>query len=140
MLHALKPFTVDDKNARISVQQPKAGATVQYLSPTPLKFRQWDGYTPEPDRQFPNQWHVEAGTQEECQAIGMLTIIVPYRTAQAAAWKSERLENETAVGIRLQCESMTTTVAFRKAAVKGTAMLNQILFDQPVTVENAKLK
>ena len=55
-------FVVDEAAARARIEQPKAGATVQYLSPVPLSFRQWDGYEPKPEREFPNQWHLEAGS------------------------------------------------------------------------------
>lgn len=57
MLHALKPFAVDGAAARLAVEQPKAGVTVRYLSPVALTFRQWDGFTPPPTKEFPNQWH-----------------------------------------------------------------------------------
>ena len=43
LLHALNPFAVDAATGRATIEQPNAGAAVQYLSPVPLSFRQWDG-------------------------------------------------------------------------------------------------
>jgi hypothetical protein len=135
MLHALKPFTVDDKNMRLFVEQPKAGVVAQYLSPLPLTFRQWDGYEPQPDREFPNQWHVEAGTQEKRQSIGVLTVIVPYRAGQKTEWTAERLESDTALGARVQRGGKTVIIAFRKEGVTGKATLAGVTFEGAVVVK-----
>jgi hypothetical protein len=135
MLHALKPFTVDDKNMRLSVEQPKAGVGVQYLSPLPLTFRQWDGYEPPPDREFPNQWHVEAGTREKRQSLGVLTVIVPHRAGQRVEWTAERLESDTAIGARVRRGEKTLLVAFRKEGVTGKASLAGMTFEGAVMVK-----
>jgi hypothetical protein len=116
MLHALKPFTVDDQAAQLAVEQPKAGVTVKYLSPTPLAFRQWDGFTPPPSKEFPNQWHVEAGTLEKRQEVGMLTILVPHRAGQNVAWQAERVETGETLGARVTLGDRTTRVTFAKTS------------------------
>jgi len=134
MLHSLKAFDVDDKAAQLSVEQPKAGVTVRYLSPAPLAFRQWDGFEPKPKKPFPNQWHVEAATQEKRDALGMLTVIVPHRAGQRADWKAERLETATALGVRLTLGGKTTLVAFSKTAAGTKATLAGASFDGPVMV------
>jgi len=134
MLHALKAFEVDDKAAQLTVEQPKAGVTVRYLSPAPLAFRQWDGFEPKPKKPFPNQWHVEAGTQEKRDAIGMLTVIVPYRAGQRADWKAERLETSTALGVRVTRGGKTTLIGFNKTAAGTQATLAGASFDGPVLV------
>jgi hypothetical protein len=134
MLHALKPFAVDDKNVQLSVEQPNAGVSAKYLSPTPLKFRQWDGYDPKPDREFPNQWHVEAGTSEKRRELGMLTVIVPHRAAQQAEWTAERLESDTAIGARVMLAGKPTVIAFRKSGVSNSASLAGVTFDGSATV------
>ncbi|MCX7887792.1 MAG: heparinase II/III-family protein, partial [Verrucomicrobiae bacterium] len=114
MLHALREFTVEEKAARLSVEQRRAGVTVQYLSPVPLKFRQWDGYTPPPRRPFPNQWHVEASTQEKRPEIGMITVIVPYRAGQRRNWTAERLEDASVIAVRVNCGRTSSLLTFRK--------------------------
>ena len=125
MLHALKQFTIDEKSARLSVDQPKAGVMVKYLSPKPLAFRQWDGYEPKPKKEFPNQWHVEAGTQEKQNGIGMLTVIVPYRAGQKATCEAKRLESATAIGVEMTIDNnKPQIVAFRKNGITGPAVLN----------------
>jgi hypothetical protein len=135
MLHALSPFTVDESAGRLFVQQPKAGVSAQYLSPAPLTFRQWDGYEPKPDREFPNQWHVEAGTREKLAELRMLTVIVPQRAGQTdVAWKAERIETDTAVGVRVVRDGKATLVAFRKAD-QGKASLGSVSFNTPVNVQ-----
>ena len=132
MLHALKPFRVDDKAGRLVVEQPKAGVTIQYLSPAPLAFRQWDGYEPPPNKPFPNQWHVEAGTAEKRQEIGMITVLAPYRAGQAKEWTCERMESDTAVGVRFTRLGQETLLAFRKPGSGARGALAGIEFTGPI--------
>ncbi len=134
MLHALVPFEVEEKAGRASVQRPRAGARVQYLSPVPLGFRQWDGYEPKPERRFPNQWHLEAGTREGRREMQMLTVIAPHRAGQGADWKATRLESSSAVGVRLERDGQSLAVAFRKAHQPATARLEDMTFDKPVAL------
>jgi hypothetical protein len=140
MLHALKEFTVDEKAARLSVERPKAGVVVQYLSPGPLAFRQWDGYQPKPTKEFPNQWHVEAGTQDKSRELGMLTVIVLYRTGKRAEWSARRVESETALGTVVTRGGKEVLVAIRKHGVTGPARLGELTFEGGAAVreENAK--
>lgn len=134
MLHALSPFNVDEQASRLFAKQPKASVTAQYLSPTPLNFRQWDGFDPKPDREFPNQWHVETGTRERLTELRMLTVIVPQRSRHAeVAWKAERLESDTAVGVRVSRDGKAALVAFRKSD-QGEARLEGLSFDQAASV------
>ncbi len=134
MLHALKPFAVDDRELKLTVDQPRAGVSVRYLSPVSLALRQWDGFEPKPNREFPNQWHVEAGTTEKMKSIGMLTVLVPYRDGQKSEWQADRLETETAVGVRLRRGSSATIIGFRKAGASGTASLGGVTFDGNVVL------
>lgn len=134
MLHAHGPFKLEEATGRVTIEQPKAGAGVQYLAPVPLDFRQWDGYEPEPEREFPNQWHLEAGTRERRREIQVLTVIAPYRTGQPAQWKARRLESRAAVGVRLERDGRSVVVAFRKAHQSGTALLEDMVFDKPVAL------
>lgn len=112
MLHALRPFDVDAAGARLRVEQPGAGVTVQYLSPEPLAFRQWDGYDPPPDRDFPNQWHVEAGTERPRTALSVFTVIVPYRAGRDVAWAAERGGGDEAATVHVRGAGQTVTVKF----------------------------
>ncbi|MCW5553693.1 MAG: DUF4962 domain-containing protein [Verrucomicrobiae bacterium] len=134
MLHALSPFTVAEADARLTAKQPKASVTAQLLSPTPLKFCQWDGYNPPPDREFPIQWHVEAATQAKLGELRMLTVIVPERAGKSATWRAERLESDSAVGVRVVRDGQTALVGFRKADA-GSGRLGSSDFDAAVQVE-----
>jgi hypothetical protein len=135
LLHALKPFRVEEDAARLSVELPRAGVDVAYLSPEPLAFRQWDGYDPPPDREFPNQWHVEAGTREKRATLGMLTVIVPYRAGKRVDWTARRIEEESAVGVRLERGGEAALVGFRKEGVTGPAEIEGEAFEGPVLVK-----
>jgi hypothetical protein len=137
MLHALKAFAVNEQAAQLSVAQPRAGVVAKYLSPVPLKFRQWDGFQPPPTKEFPNQWHVEAGTQDKRKDLGMLTVLVPYRTGQRSDWAAERLESDTAIGVRIVMAGKPTLIAFRKEGVAGEASLAGLKFDGSSTVQQA---
>lgn len=131
LLHALRPFTVEEREARIAVTQPRGGVVAQYLSPVPLTFRQWDGYQPPPDREFPNQWHVEAATRDKLAELRMLTILIPHRPGGETRWQAERVESETAVGARVWRADGETLVLFRKAE-RGEAVLEDARFDGAV--------
>ncbi len=134
MLHALRPFTLNEKQARLTVEQPKAGVTAQYLSPMPLAFRQWDGFTPQPRQEFPNQWHVEAGTQDMRGELQMLTVLAPFRTGKRVEWTAERVESATAVGVRIKRGGETTTVAFRKFGTADEASVDGLKFNDAFAV------
>jgi len=134
MLHALKEFAVDEKSARLTLAMPGAGAAVQYLSPVPVRFRQWDGFDPPPTRQFPNHWHVEASTQEPRDALSMLTVIMVHKAGRQPQWSVRRIDSDTAVGVRLVAGGQTATVAFRTTD-GGRATIDGAAFDAPVFVE-----
>lgn len=135
MLHGQKQFTVDETTGMLSLELPKAGITARYLPPAPLRFRQWEGYDPAPEfRDFPTQWHVEAGTTAKQAEIRMLTVLVPHRAGQRAAWSAERLESESAVGVRLTRAGKHTVVAFRKDGQQGQATLGGSSFNEAVLV------
>jgi hypothetical protein len=134
MLHAHKAFALDEKEGRLSIELPKAGATVRYLSPAGLAFRQWEGYEPKPTREFPTMWHVEAATSEKRPALGMLTVIVPHRAGRREEWTARRIESDGAVGVRLDRGGATLRVAFRKASAAGSVSVDGLSFDAPACV------
>jgi hypothetical protein len=138
MLHALKSFTVDTRQGRVRVDQPNAGVEAQYLSPLPLVFQQTDGFKPAPKKEFPNQWHVEAGTTNAQAGLGMLTVLVPYRTGQATTWQAARVESPTAIGIEFTRNGQKRVLGFRKYGITGTATLAGQGFAGPVLVSPAK--
>ena len=112
MLHALRAVRRGRGQAATGRPAAQAGVDVQYLSPLPLAFRQWDGFTPPPNKEFPNQWHVEAGTREPSQRLGMLTVLVPYRAGQRPAWTAERVETNDGLAVRFACGGQVQTIAF----------------------------
>jgi hypothetical protein len=83
MLHALSAFSIQEKNARLHVAQPKAALDIAYLSPVPPAFAQTDGSEPAPTREFPNHWYAEAGTTKPRRELGMIALLVPSRTVSA---------------------------------------------------------
>ncbi|MCU0871926.1 MAG: DUF4962 domain-containing protein [Pirellulaceae bacterium] len=120
LLHGLRAFEVDEAKQQLSVQQPHAGVDVQYLAPLPLAFRQWDGFTPPPTKEFPNQWHVEAGTREPSQRLGMLTVLVPYRAGRRPAWTAERVETNDALEVRFTSGGQVHSIAFPPSGRTGS--------------------
>jgi hypothetical protein len=123
MLHALKPFTLDEAQARLAVEQTHAGLTAQYLSPLPLAFRQWDGFQPPPDREFPNQWHVEAGTSEARASLAMVTVLVPHRAGQRREWRADRQDTPDSLLVRVTVAGRTSSVRFPKAGIAGPTVV-----------------
>ncbi|MCP5515868.1 MAG: DUF4962 domain-containing protein [Verrucomicrobiales bacterium] len=134
MLHALAPFTVEPERQRLVVTQPNAGAVIDYLGAGPLVFRQWDGYTPPPTREFPNQWHLEAATSKPSATVQMLTLIVPHRSGRRPEVRSERLESPTALGVRVVIDGEVKHAAFRRGGEAEAASLDGRRFREPWAV------
>lgn len=93
MLHALKPFTMDEQAARLSTEQPKAGVTVQYLSPLPLAFRQWGGYNPKPQRSSPTSGtsrpaRLRSGRASPCSPSSRPIASASAPTGQPSGWRA----------------------------------------------------
>lgn len=92
MLHAQAPFTVEEQAGRLVLDRERAGVTVDYVAPRPLKLRQWTGYDPEPDYQYlasvgnppiPPQWHVEASTPQPEPRAFLITLLRVFRNRRA---------------------------------------------------------
>lgn len=126
MLHALQPFEFQEQDATVKLERNKAGLMAQYLSPIPLRLRQWDGYEPKPTREFPNQWHLEAATTHKSSNLQVFTILAPHRAGGRADFKAQRLESANAVGVRVEREGVGYTVAFRKTGGSATADLEGV--------------
>lgn len=116
MLHALSPFVVDQAQGRLVLERPQAGVVVQYLPPAPLTFRQWEGYDPPPREKFPNQWHVEAATQEPADRVEMLTVLVPHRPGRRPELKLARLDSPRLLGVEGSVAAVPLRVLFRREA------------------------
>jgi hypothetical protein len=134
MLHASKAFETDEKDASLRVDLPNAGVMARYLSPVPLRFRQWDGYDPKPARDFPNQWHLEAASTGKLKQLGMLTVILPYRAGQQPGWTAQRLESDSALGVRVRISGKEFLVGFRKEGASGLASLEGASWEGPLLV------
>jgi len=119
MLHALSPFEIDEPNAALSLQRDTAGLQVRYLASEPLSFRQWDGYDPPPTREFPNQWHVEAGVDSKREQVHMLTLIVPHQDDKAPRLEARRVETSESIGVQGTIDGRPFHVAFRREGVTG---------------------
>jgi hypothetical protein len=124
MLHGLAAFTFDAARGRARVEQPKAAVDIAYLAPVPVSFRQTDGFMPKPTREFPNHWHLEAGTEERRRELGMATVLVPQRSGAAPEWDARRSEREGAVVIEVRIGGRNHAIRFPRP---GT--------DTPVAVE-----
>ena len=99
LLHGLSAFAVDEARARARLEQPQSGVEIAYLAPVPLAFRQTDGFEPKPTREFPNHWHLEAGTTERRRELGVVTVLMPYRRGQAPGWDAVRRDDDGGVTV-----------------------------------------
>lgn len=125
MLHGLREFAVDEPSQTLFLERERAGLLVHYISPEPLRFRQWSGYEPEPDiafmggRTFPTQWHVEASTVTSRESAFVLTVLRPYRKGEMAEGQITVEENETAILIQVpSLGKRTVAIAVRKPGEK----------------------
>ena len=138
MLHGLSPFVLDEARQTLSLAQTNACLTVKYLAPQPLAFTQTDGFTPPPKMRngklpFPNHWHVEAAMRTPVAASDTLTVLIPSRAGKAEPWTAERVDTETASGLRLTRGGRTVGIAFRKHGVTRAEWGGQP-FEGPVVV------
>jgi hypothetical protein len=111
----LKEFAVDAKGARVRIDQPRAGVDVAYLSPVSLAFKQTDGFNPPPSREFPNHWHVEAGTGEPRKELGMISVLVPYRAGKLPAWQATRGESDGRTVVEVVIEGRRHRIGLPRA-------------------------
>ncbi|MFN7934428.1 MAG: DUF4962 domain-containing protein [Bryobacteraceae bacterium] len=88
VLHGQQPFQLDEQQRRLVLDREKAGVVVDYVTQAALTFRQWTGYSPEPDKGYldsinrpmiPPQWHVEASTRDGASNNLTFTVLRPYR-------------------------------------------------------------
>lgn len=138
MLHAHQPFTINDAENVLILERKQAGVIAKYLPAWKLEFKQWDGYDPKPTRQFPNQWHVQAGTVDKSKQIGMLTVLFPYRIGNRPVCKTERIETETAIGAKVGLNGSNILVAFKKSGITGKAIIENASFEENVFVKRVK--
>ena len=112
MLHGLKAFTIDKREAWLQLEQENSRLEVRYLSPVTLTFAQTDGFNPPPSREFPNIWHVETGTTELRREMGMITILVPQRTGKPVAWRASRTDSAEAAAVEITIEGRRHSIRF----------------------------
>jgi hypothetical protein len=62
-------------------------------------------------------------------------VLAPHRAGAARPVDAQRLETDTAIGVRLTRAGQTATIGFRKAGIAGPASLAGKSFDAPVLVE-----
>ncbi len=115
MLHALQEFTVIPAASRLRLERKAASLDVAYLSPVPLQFTQTDGFNPPPTREFPNLWHVEAGTTEPRAALGVVTVLVPHRAGRATAWEAKRTDSGDGATVEIVIGDRSHTLRFPTA-------------------------
>ncbi|MGC9034672.1 MAG: DUF4962 domain-containing protein [Verrucomicrobiia bacterium] len=142
MLHSLQPFIVDESRQELNLERKRAGVKALYLSPVKLSFRQWDGYDPKPSRDFPNQWHLQAGTEEKQKQIGMLTVIFPYRIGNKPDIDAVKVENENAIGVKIKINDSSARVFFKKFGIAGESSIDGVKLSEPVFVrrDNSDVK
>jgi hypothetical protein len=119
MLHGLKAFAIEPSTGRLRIEQAKAGAEIGYVSPVPLTFQQTDGFDPPPTREFPNHWHVEAGTTEPRTELGMFSVLVPYRAGQSPQWQAKRTDDAGAATIEVTVGGRSHTFHFPRPGTEG---------------------
>jgi len=117
MLHALNAFIIDPRTTRIRVEQPGAGVDVAYLSPVPLAYQQTDGFKPSPTREFPNHWHLEAGTKQPRREVGMVTVFIPHRAGQTVEWEAFRTEETASTLVEVTIGGRKHTLRFPRPGV-----------------------
>jgi hypothetical protein len=132
MLHGLAEFQVDQAGSALRIAQPRASAKIQYLTTSPLQFRQWNGYVPAPEKEFPNQWHVEAGTTAKTRSLQVITVIDSRRAGITPSFEAEYLESRSAVGARIQRDGQTILVGFKRPGEPGPAALATLTFADAV--------
>ena len=120
MLHALQPFDLDEKAGRLTTKRKAAGLEVRYLWPAPLAMRQWDGFDPPPRKEFPNHWHVEAGTKDKAKDLRMVTVLLPYRGQEAPKWSARRDESPGAVVVTVTLDGRDIIVRIPRAEGEAT--------------------
>lgn len=123
MLHGLKEFTIDARAGRLRVEQPLAALEIAYLSPVPLVYDQTNGFEPAPTKDFPNHWHVEAGTREPRRTLGVVTVMVPSRSGPAPTWKATRVDETRSTVIEVTMGGSRHQLRFPSPGTEGAVQV-----------------
>jgi hypothetical protein len=121
MLHGQREFMVDQSRQRLVLDRGKAGVVVDYAPPQPATFKQWTGYTPEPDHAYlasvrnpsiPDQWHVEASTAAPSGRALVFTVLRIFGDGKPAPSADVRRVGAgvQAADVSLAIEGATATV------------------------------
>ena len=113
-LHSFQPGAFDEAAQTVTLKAPKAECLVKFFAAKPWKFRSFDKFPIEPQRDpkrpYPEQWHFVASSPEPEAALDLITVLLPYRTGEAA--KLPKVE-KLADGVRLTyADGHTATVRF----------------------------
>jgi hypothetical protein len=132
MFHALGEFKLSDSEQRANLLRPGGKAVIHFLGQEPMRFRQWDGFEPKPEREFPNQWHLQVSTPRKSKSVQLLTVIIPEKPGTAIAWSAKRMDSDSAIGARVRMGERTVTLGFRKAEQGGEAVVGDLRFGTAV--------
>ena len=83
-LHALAPGAFDEAAQTVTLKAPKAECLVLFLGVRPWKFRSFDKFPIPTMYPAPEQWHFVAAAPEKATSLDLLTVLLPYRTGEAA--------------------------------------------------------
>ena len=118
-LHSLNPGIMDEANQTLTLVMPKAECKVLFFAPEKWKFSSFDKFPITPARNgkniYPEQWHFRASAPEAAKELDLITVLLPYRTGEAAKLpKVEKISDGVKI---IRQDGRTATVLFRNDQV-----------------------
>ena len=95
-LHALDKMQVDETQHQVIIQRRDARLRVQFLAPAALRLEQTGKFPVAPNEEvrgknYPDQWHLTAHTDEPAPSLQFVTVLLPYRAGAEASLPAVRL-------------------------------------------------
>ena len=112
-LHALEKMDVREYAQQVRITRNDAQLDVSFLSPVGLTFSQTDQFTVPPERDYPNQWHLTAETNERRDTCRFVTVLLPHRTGEQDAAEVKLISGEGRIGAEIITWGKRHVVAFR---------------------------
>ena len=117
-LHAMSEMQADGPARRVRMRQGDVRMDVRMLSPTAIRFTQTHQALPEPelDRNWPDQWHVTASTDDKAPAAQFLTVLWPWKRKAPPDQAVRTLDVDGWSACEIAFKGQRNVIAFRTAS------------------------
>lgn len=115
-LHALDKMKIDAGRQQVFIRRNEAALSVDFLRPQGLDFTQTDSFTPPPENNKPNQWHLRAAAAKSKSAV--FFVVMQTHPADKSPPTLRMLSHEGCEGVAWLEGGMEHTVLYGPHGIK----------------------